>query len=387
MLESLTKHAMIAFCLAVMLEELGLPMPIPTDVLIILAGVNNAHSFSLLAVTYVLMSVASALGSTGLYFIVRRGGRPLVERWGRYVHLGPKQLARAEQMLERSGWWGIAGGRAVPGLRYVTVIACGLLKIPYQRYITAHFVGSSVYIMVFLWLGAHFGPRVLDIIHLPHLNIRLVGLLVITFLLPIGTTWLARHGSDTEHFPKGQGWRAVLLANFVAASGLTATWATGFELAEHFGAEHLRRHLFDFAHLMIPRLFSATGAMLLIYAVLLITIGSVSMLYFEFVLLHLPRRLRTGPAQVVTQLVLHLVVLVPLMIYALVGLRPTDQRIVVLMIAVGLLGNAITSTAVRTLVLARVPRKTSSAIQPLPEYSTSPEIQTRAVETHDPAST
>ena len=54
-----------------------------------------------------------------------------------------------------------------PGLRYLTVIVCGLLSVPYRRYITAHLAGSSVYIAVLLALGALFGPTILDVIHLP----------------------------------------------------------------------------------------------------------------------------------------------------------------------------------------------------------------------------
>ncbi len=74
--------------------------------------------------------------------VVRRGGRPLVDRFGRYVHLGPEQLARTQTLLARDRWKGIALGRAIPGVRYATVIACGLLKVSYLHYVTAHIAGS-----------------------------------------------------------------------------------------------------------------------------------------------------------------------------------------------------------------------------------------------------
>ncbi|KPV51861.1 hypothetical protein SE17_18810, partial [Kouleothrix aurantiaca] len=160
MLGLLNKHSFIAIFLAVLLEELGIPMPIPTDLLIVFAGVRGAGSAENLAIWFVLLNIASAVGASGLYAIIRRGGRPLVARFGRYVHLGPRQLDRAERLLARGGWTSIAVARAVPGLRYLAVIACGLLNIPYARFITAHIVGSSVYIALFLALGAVFGPTV-----------------------------------------------------------------------------------------------------------------------------------------------------------------------------------------------------------------------------------
>lgn len=71
-----------------------------------------------------LLTLSSAIGASGLYAIVRRDERPLVDHFGRYAHLGPDQLARSEALLARSGWGGIALGRALSGLRYATVVTC-----------------------------------------------------------------------------------------------------------------------------------------------------------------------------------------------------------------------------------------------------------------------
>src|ERR671929_1520051 len=116
MLSSLLRHSFVAILLAVVIEELGLPSPIPTDVMIVFAGTNSGGSVPLLALYFVALALASAVGGSGLYAIVRRGGRPLVDRFGRYVHLGPQQLTRAENLLKRGGWTTIAVARAIPGL-------------------------------------------------------------------------------------------------------------------------------------------------------------------------------------------------------------------------------------------------------------------------------
>src|ERR687885_2584292 len=179
MLDPLARYSLVAVLLAVTVEELGIPMPIPTDVLIVFTGTRVGLSVPHLVFSFVMLTMASTVGASCLYVIIRRGGRPLVERYGRYVHLGPKQLARSEALLARGGWSAIAIGRATPGLRYATVVACGLFKVPYPRFVTAHLAGSSVYIAVFLVLGALFGPAVLDLIHLPELGIRMLWLLLL----------------------------------------------------------------------------------------------------------------------------------------------------------------------------------------------------------------
>jgi hypothetical protein len=112
-------------------------------------------------------------------------------------------------LLSRSGWGGIAVGRATPGLRYATVIACGLLKVPYLRFLTAQLVGSSVYIVAFLALGAIFGPAVIDRIHLPVLAVRLLCMVPLAVGLPLvmvfGVSRL-RHPEDSARGGAFLGW-------------------------------------------------------------------------------------------------------------------------------------------------------------------------------------
>ncbi|MDQ3911544.1 MAG: VTT domain-containing protein [Actinomycetota bacterium] len=224
---SLVRHSFAVVLLAVMVEELGIPMPIPTDVLIVLVGTSVGRSAWQLGLLFVVLAVASAVGATGLYSLVRYGGRPLIDRFGQYVHLGPKQIARSEMLLARGGWGGIALGRSIPGLRYATVVACGLFKVSYPRFITAHFVGSSIYIVVFLVLGAVFGPTVLDWIHLPGLGIHMLWLLLLTVALPLLMIWwgLRAHPRQPANPSRRRRVGAVLLGGFVGASALAGTWS------------------------------------------------------------------------------------------------------------------------------------------------------------------
>lgn len=177
------------------------------------------------------------MGASGLYAIVRRGGRPLIERFDRYVHPGPQQLARSEALLARGGWGAIAVGRAIPGLPYATVVGCGMFKVPYVRFVTEHLAGSSVYVAVFLVLGAGFGPEVLDRIHLPALAIRLLWLLPLAVGPPL---LMVRWGSRAYARPTAAPSRrraigVVLLRGF---AGATATWSATATTAELLGADH-----------------------------------------------------------------------------------------------------------------------------------------------------
>ncbi len=283
----------MAILLAVVIEELGLPMPIPTDVMIVFAGTAAGRSVPQLGLFFVALTLASAVGGSGLYAIVRRGGRPLVERFGHYVHLGPEQLSRAEALLERGGWGSIALGRAIPGLRYATVIACGLLKVPFPRYVTAHIAGSSVYIAVFLALGAIFGPSILERIHLPAHAVRLLWLLPLALGLPLLIVQWGRH-VHSRH-PAAPSRRrllgSVLLGGFAGSVALTATLAASATVAELLGASHPLNVAYSLLGWSILGLELDVGvAVLVLYAVLLSLLIGLAAVYYELVLPYLAPR-------------------------------------------------------------------------------------------------
>ena len=283
------RHSFGAILLAVVIEELGLPMPIPTDVMIVFAGTSTGGSVPQLAFFFVALTLASAVGGSGLYAIVRHGGRPLVDRFGRYVHLGPEQLARAETLLTRAGWKGIALGRAIPGVRYATVIACGLLKVPYLRYVTAHVAGSSVYIAAFLAIGAVFGPTILDRIHLPALGVRLLWLLPLAVGLPLLILWWGHRVRPRQPTNPSRGYLigAVLLESFAGTTALTATLSATATIAELLGASHPLNVVYASLSQLLGLGLDVNASSLLSYAVLLSLLTGIATAYYELVLPYL----------------------------------------------------------------------------------------------------
>jgi membrane protein DedA with SNARE-associated domain len=172
MLEQVAGHSIGIVCLLVLLEDVGLPLLVPTDLLVIAAGAM-AGSLATLVWWWGLLCLASAIGSSGLYALIRLGGRPLLARAGPMLHVQPAHLARAERWLQSAGWRGIVLGCAMPGLRYLTRIACALLAVPYLRYISAHLVGAATYLALFLGLGAVFGVTVGTYLQQLHLGLWL----------------------------------------------------------------------------------------------------------------------------------------------------------------------------------------------------------------------
>ena len=216
--------------------------------------------------------------------MVRRGGRPLVERFGRYVHLGPEQLNRAEALLSRSGWGGIAVGRATPGLRYATVIACGLLNVSYPRFVTATLIGSSVYVGAFLALGAIFGPTLLERIHFPALAVRLLWVLTLAVGLPLLMVWgNSRSAQSADPSPRRVA-GAALLGSVAGAIALAAALSATATVAELVGASHPLNVAYAFVGWLVGAGPVVHATSLLLYIGLLLLLVVIDAAYYEFVL-------------------------------------------------------------------------------------------------------
>ncbi|MCW2976093.1 MAG: DedA family protein [Actinomycetia bacterium] len=107
--------------------------------------------------------VAMALAGTLGYFvgsllgwgIGRYGGRPLLERRGRWFHLTPERLDRAERWFERWGNVGVLVGRVTPVVRSFVSIPAGVFEMPLAPYSLYTLVGSFVW--AFAIAGAGYG--------------------------------------------------------------------------------------------------------------------------------------------------------------------------------------------------------------------------------------
>ena len=365
MLGSLARHSFVAILLAILVEELGIPMPIPTDVLIVLTGTQAGWSVPQLGLSFVMIALASTIGASCLYTIIRRGGRPLVERYGRYVHMGPKQLARSEALLARGGWKAIALGRATPGLRYAVVVACGLFKVPYLRFVTAHFAGSSVYIAVFLVLGAAFGPAILDLIHLPELGIRTLWLLLLAVGLPLLMVWWGAraHPRRPAEPSRRREVGAVLVGGFAGTAAVAATWSLTAAVAKALGVVHPLSVTYAFLNWLLSLGSGNDGLSLPSYAILLSLFMGISAAYYELVLPYLVahdislRRQTLGLALVAFGLFGPVFISAPLVMRD-ESFGPWWQSggpIVLLGVALGVVSYALTTVYGRALVFAAAP--------------------------------
>jgi membrane protein DedA with SNARE-associated domain len=155
-------HPLLVIAALIAVEEFGVPSPVPSDLMMLLAGTLVARHAERLWVVLLVQTLATVAGASGLFLISRRLGRPFVLRYGRFIHLTPERLAKVEATVRRHGARAVIAGRLIPGLRIVTPIAVGALDMPYIAFLPALVCGGFLYLLAFTLAGMFIGPAALD---------------------------------------------------------------------------------------------------------------------------------------------------------------------------------------------------------------------------------
>jgi membrane protein DedA with SNARE-associated domain len=170
-IEILGDHGLYAVFLLMLVDAV---LPAFSELVMVYAGALAAGAFSTSVVLFghefesgfgawVAMVLAGTLGYTigsiigwaiGVY-----GGRPFLERRGRWFHLSHERLERAERWFDRWGDWAVLIGRITPVARSFISIPAGVFRMPLGRYTVLTFIGSTAWCIAFAGAGYAAGTR------------------------------------------------------------------------------------------------------------------------------------------------------------------------------------------------------------------------------------
>jgi membrane protein DedA with SNARE-associated domain len=137
-------------------------LPVGAEVAVIYGGVlasgqiPGEKPLNIVAVIVVAL-VAELLGDIAGYSIGKYGGRPLVDRFGKFLLLTHKDLDRAEAWFARRGEPFALFGRFIPLLRSFVSFACGLGEMAFGKFMLFTFIGSAIWATAQAFLGYSLG--------------------------------------------------------------------------------------------------------------------------------------------------------------------------------------------------------------------------------------
>jgi membrane protein DedA with SNARE-associated domain len=175
-------------------------IPIPSEVIMPFAGAALAHSQMQLILLATAASFASNLGSIPAYWVGARGGRPMVERYGRWLLLSRHDLDRVDHFFQRYGSITVLVGRMLPIIRTFIAFPAGVAKMNQVRFHIYTFVGSWPWCYVLAYVGMTLGdkfrtdPRFKAAFDRFHLGVEAV--LVVGFVWFVVSHWKNRIRTD-----------------------------------------------------------------------------------------------------------------------------------------------------------------------------------------------
>jgi membrane protein DedA with SNARE-associated domain len=130
-------------------------------------------------------TIGYLLGSLLGWAIGAYGGRPLLERRGRWLHISPERLDRAEAWFDRRGDWAVFIGRVTPVVRSFISIPAGVFRSPLPRYTVLTLIGSAIWCFAFAGAGWGVGTGYRRV----HEDFRWVDYAVVAAVC-VGAAWL-----------------------------------------------------------------------------------------------------------------------------------------------------------------------------------------------------
>jgi membrane protein DedA with SNARE-associated domain len=140
-------------------------VPIPSEVTMLFGGALASAGFAgagleLDLVLVVLAGTAGNLvGSWLAYAGGAVGGRPLLERFGRYLLIRPHEVDRAHEWFERHGDAAVFFGRLLPVIRTFISLPAGIARMRLMKFTVYTVLGCLPFVFVIAWLGYRAGDN------------------------------------------------------------------------------------------------------------------------------------------------------------------------------------------------------------------------------------
>lgn len=132
---------------------------IPSELILAMAGILVAnHQMTILGafLTGLLGSLACAII---IYAIGYYGGRPFVNKYGKYIFMKEKEVAIAETWLKKYGMWAALIGRNFPIVRTLISFPIGVARLSFWKFLVYSTIGSIPWTFGFIWAGYTLGDN------------------------------------------------------------------------------------------------------------------------------------------------------------------------------------------------------------------------------------
>lgn len=134
-------------------------IPLPSEIIMPFSGYLVFKGEMTLWAVALAGAVGCVLGSVPAYYLGAFGGRPVLEKYGRYLLIARRDLDTADRWFARHGDITIFVGRLLPVIRTFIAFPAGIARMAMGRFIVYTFVGSLIWCLALAWIGMKLGEH------------------------------------------------------------------------------------------------------------------------------------------------------------------------------------------------------------------------------------
>jgi membrane protein DedA with SNARE-associated domain len=173
-------------------------IPLPSELIMPYAGamtdpavtaaLSAQYGVDLPVFHLLLAAIAGALGcnlgSEVAYWVGAKGGRPAIEKYGRYLLISQKEVELADRWFEKGGQWIVFVARLLPVIRTFIAFPAGVARMNRVKFHVFTFAGSLPWCLALAYVGQQLGIRLLDehspLKHFMHRFDAVIGAAIVT---------------------------------------------------------------------------------------------------------------------------------------------------------------------------------------------------------------
>jgi membrane protein DedA with SNARE-associated domain len=159
-------------------------IPLPSELIMPFAGYLVYTGAMKLLWVATAGAIGCNIGSLIAYEIGSYGGRPLVEKYGRWLLLSKRELDWGDRFFNRWGYLAVFFGRLLPVVRTFIALPAGVARMPRGQFHLYTFIGSWLWCLALAWFGMKLGENWRGIGKYFHKFDAAIGILIL-----VGIVW------------------------------------------------------------------------------------------------------------------------------------------------------------------------------------------------------
>ena len=191
------EHGYLTVFVALLLENAGVPVPGET---ILLFASFLAFDEQELRLTYIILVgiAAATIGDNIGYWVGRKGGRRLLERYQSLFRIPDSVIVRGEKLFSKHGATTIFFARFVFGMRIIAGPLAGVMRMEWKTFGLFNFLGAAVWVSVISFIGYTFGEHWEQLIRIMGRVNVVIGIIALYVILMMWRQYRARHRKAKE---------------------------------------------------------------------------------------------------------------------------------------------------------------------------------------------